>query len=124
VATLQVGSTNYINGAKKAAYLAGPCVKQDPTTLTLADILQQKFIALFGWGQMEAWADERRFQYDNSVFQGFVKPGSLFADNAGKQVYRVRPRYNSEYIWNIPALTKIGATLPDYHTKQPWFIQP
>jgi len=124
VATSQVGTTNYISATAKAAYLAGPCVKQTPDLLQMSDILQQKFIALFGWGQLEAWADERRFHYDNSIFQGFVKPGSLYPDNSGKQVYRMRPRYNSEYIWNVPALTKIGATQPDYHTKEPWFIQP
>lgn len=124
VANLQVGTTNYISATAKAAYLAGPCVKQDAASLTLADILQQKFIAQFGWGQQEAWVDERRFQYDTSIFQGFVKPGSLYTDNGGKQVYRLRPRYNSEYIWNVPALRSIGALDPDYHTKLTWFAQP
>jgi hypothetical protein len=121
---VQVGATNYISATAKAAYLAGPCVRQDANSLQMSDIMQQKFIALFGWGQLEAWADLRRFRYDTSIFQGFVKPGSLSTDNGGKQVYRVRPRYNSEYIWNIPSLQRIGALQPDYHTKEPWFILP
>ncbi|QQL49228.1 SusD/RagB family nutrient-binding outer membrane lipoprotein [Mucilaginibacter ginkgonis] len=118
------GSTNYISATAQAAYLAGPSVRQSAATLKLSDILQQKFISLFLWNPLEQWADERRYQYDANIFQGFVKPGTLYADNAGKQVYVVRPRYNSEYIWNIPALQSFGATAPDYHTTKPWFILP
>ena len=121
---VQVGGTNYISATAKAAYLAGKCVKQDANSLQMSDIMQQKFIALFGWGQLEAWADMRRFRYDTGIFQGYVKPGSLYTDNGGKQVYRIRPRYNSEYIWNVPSLQRIGALQPDYHTKEPWFILP
>ena len=118
------GTQGNISAAAKAAYLAGPCVKQSSATLQISDIMQQKFISLFVWGNLEAWADERRYNYDTNVFQGFQKPGSLYTDNVGKQVYLIRPRYNSEYIWNIPSLTAIGALQPDYHTKKPWFILP
>jgi hypothetical protein len=118
------GTQNYISAAAKAAYMAGPCVRQTAATLQLSDIMQQKFISLFVWGNLEAWADERRYSYDPSIFQGYNKPGTLYPDNAGKQVYLVRPRYNSEYIWNVPALKAIGALQPDYHTTKPWFILP
>ncbi|WP_419802171.1 SusD/RagB family nutrient-binding outer membrane lipoprotein [Mucilaginibacter sp.] len=118
------GSQNYISAAAKAAYLAGPCVRQSAATLQLSDIMQQKFISLFVWGNFEAWADERRYNYDPGIFQGFQKPDALYPDNAGKQVYLLRPRYNSEYIWNVPALKAIGALQPDYHTTKPWFILP
>lgn len=118
------GTQNSISAAAKAVYMAGPCVRQSAATLQLSDIMQQKFISLFVWGNFEAWADERRYNYDTSIFQGFQKPGALYPDNAGKQVYLLRPRYNSEYIWNVPALKAIGALDPDYHTKKPWFILP
>ena len=118
------GTQNYISAAAKAAYLAGPCVRQSATNLQLSDIMQQKFISLFVWGNFEAWADERRYNYDPAIFQGFQKPGALYPDNAGKQVYLLRPRYNSEYIWNVPSLKAIGALDADYHTKKPWFILP
>ena len=119
-----IGPQNYITDAAKAAYLAGPCVRQSAGTLQLSDILQQKFIALFVWGAPEVWADERRYQYDTNIFQGYVKPTTIYPDNAGKQVYLLRPRYNSEYIWNVPALKLIGALNADYHTTKPWFILP
>jgi len=118
------GTQNLIPAAQQAAYLAGPSVRQTAASLKLSDILQQKFIAQFLYNPIEAWSDERRYNYDATIFQGFTKPGTLFADNAGKQVYVVRPRYNSEYIWNVPALQKIGATAPDYHTTKPYFILP
>ena len=118
------GNQNFISATSQAKYLAGKSVRQSAATLKLSDILQQKFIALFLWNPFEAWSDERRYGYDATIFQGFVRPGTLYPDNAGKQVYLVRPRYNSEYIWNVPALQKIGATAPDYHTTKPWFILP
>ena len=86
--------------------------------------MQQKFISLFVWGNIEAWSDIRRYNYDPSVFQGYQTPTPIFPDNGGKQVYLLRPRYNSEYIWDIPELTAIGALAPDYHTVKPYFILP
>lgn len=118
------GNQNYISPAAQTAYLTGPSVRQSAATLKLSDILQQKFISLFLWNPIEAWSDERRYSYDGTIFQGYIKPGTLYPDNAGKQVYVVRPRYNSEYIWNVPALKAIGATDPDYHTTKPYFILP
>ena len=122
--TSLTGTQGKITAAQKAAYLAGPCVRQSAATLTLSDIMQQKFISLFVWGNLEAWADIRKYGYDQSIFQGYNKPSYIYPDNSGKQVYVVRPRYNSEYIWNIPALQSFGATAPDYHTTKPWFILP
>ncbi|MEN0052190.1 MAG: SusD/RagB family nutrient-binding outer membrane lipoprotein [Mucilaginibacter sp.] len=123
-ATALAGNQKFITDAAITAYLQGPCVKQSASALTLADIMQQKFISLYVWGSLEAWADERRYNYDTNIFQGFSKPGTLYPDNGGKQVYLVRPRYNSEYIWNVPALKTFGGLDPDYHTKKPWFILP
>jgi hypothetical protein len=48
----------------------------------------------------------------------------LFLNNNGKLVYRARPRYNSEYLYNIPELTRIGALALDYHTVEQWFSKP
>jgi hypothetical protein len=38
-------------------------------------------------------------------------------------VYRARPRYNSEYLYNVAELDRIGALALDYHTKEMWFSQ-
>ncbi|MEO7821993.1 MAG: SusD/RagB family nutrient-binding outer membrane lipoprotein, partial [Gemmatimonadaceae bacterium] len=58
------------------------------------------------------------------VFRGFAIPTTLYADNAGKIVERIRPRYNSEYVWNRAALDVIGGLATDYHTKPMWITEP
>jgi hypothetical protein len=124
IASSLTGTQKYISQAAIDAYMTGPSVRQTAAQLQLSDILQQKFISLFVWGAPEAWSDMRRYDYSTQYFQGYVKPTTIYADNAGKQVYLLRPRYNSEYIWNVPALKLIGALEPDYHTKKPWFVLP
>jgi hypothetical protein len=128
---VQLYNNTPITTVERSAYLAGPNVKQSAATLTLTDIMLQKYIALWGWGFVETWVDLRRYRYtDNDpmtnqpVFKGFVVPSNLQALNAGRLAYRIRPRYNSEYVWNRPELERIGATLPDYHLKPIWFSLP
>ncbi len=132
-----------ITPAVKANYMADPRVipvTADASSMTLTKIMLQKYIALYAWGIQETWADMRRYHYtdkdpatNQQVYAGFIAPSgaNLFAGppgtgNNGKLVYRFRPRYNSEYLYNIPALTAIGAypTNNDYHTKEMWFSKP
>jgi hypothetical protein len=84
----------------------------------------QKYIAQWGWGFLETWCDLRKYDYDPTVFTSFTLPDPYFVDNNGKPAYRVRPRYNSEYIWNVDALTAIGGFEIDFHTKKMWIHQP
>lgn len=112
-------------------YLNDPkAVPTDPAKLTLSMIMCQKFIALWGYGYVEAWTDLRKYHYtdldpktNEQVFSNFTPPstGELATENDGKLVYRVRPRYNSEYVWNLDAIKKIGADKLDYHTEEMWF---
>ncbi len=47
--------------------------------------------------------------------------------NDGSPSYRVRPRYNSEYMWNKPALLSlkpISGMADNYQTSIPWFAYP
>lgn len=118
-----------ITAAEKAAFLADPRVV--PANLTLTHIMSQKYIALWAWGHVELWTDMRRYHYTDidpasglQVYPGFTPPTNLYVDNAGKVVQRIRPRYNSEYVWNIPALTAIGGLALDYHTKPMWITEP
>ena len=121
-----------ITATDKAAWLGDTTVVPlDPAGLTLSHIMSQKYIAQWGWGHNELWMDMRRYHYTDldpvsgvQVFRGFALPTTLYADNGGKPVYRIRPRYNSEYVWNVPALTKIGGLDPAYHTKRLWITEP
>jgi hypothetical protein len=58
------------------------------------------------------------------VFKGFTLPASYFTDNLNKPAYRVRPRFNSEYVWNLDQLKLFGGDKADYHTYEQWFSKP
>ncbi len=118
-----------ITGTAKTAFLATPTVV--PATVTLSHIMSQKYIAQWAWGHNEMWMDMRRYHYTDldpvsgvEIFRGFAPPTNLYGDNGGKLVQRIRPRYNSEYVWNVPGLDAIGGLAPDYHTKPLWITQP
>ncbi|HEV8449198.1 MAG TPA: RagB/SusD family nutrient uptake outer membrane protein [Gemmatimonadaceae bacterium] len=122
-----------IGAAEKAAFLADPRIIPSAAQLTLTQIMSQKYIAQWAWGHNELWMDMRRYHYtdvdpasNTQVYPGFAPPTStlLYVDNGGKIAQRIRPRYNSEYVWNIPALSAIGGLALDYHTKPVWITQP
>ncbi|MBI3139476.1 MAG: SusD/RagB family nutrient-binding outer membrane lipoprotein [Sphingobacteriales bacterium] len=107
-------------------------IPSDANDITLTHIMMQKYIALYVHGAMETWVDMRRFHYtDNDpqtglqVYRDFTPPSGsdLYPNNNGKLIYRLRPRFNSEYVWNLNELTRIGAVALDYHTKEQWFSQ-
>jgi hypothetical protein len=125
-------SPTQISATEKAAFLASPNIVPTAANLTLSHIMSQKTIAQFGWGHNELWMDMRRYHYTDvdpqtptiQIFRGFTPPTNLFADNAAKVVQRIRPRYNSEYVWNRDALDKIGGLAITYHTVPMWIITP
>jgi SusD/RagB-like outer membrane lipoprotein len=127
---LDAGQTpTQITAGEKAAFLADTNIV--PATVTLSHIMSQKFIAQWAWGHNEVWMDMRRYHYTDldpvsglQVFRGFVAPTTLYADNGGKVARRIRPRFNSEYVWNLDALRAIGGDATDYHTKSLWITEP
>ncbi len=127
-----IPAANLITAAVRDAFLANPSVvPASSNDLTLSHIMLQKYIALFGHGALETWVDMRRYHYTDvknglQVYRDFVPPSGtvLWTDNNSEKVYRVRYRYNSEYVWNIAELTKLGAEKPDWHTKEVWFSKP
>jgi hypothetical protein len=112
-----------ISAADKAAFLANPSIA--PATITLSHILGQKYIAQWAWAFVEAWTDMRRYHYTDmdavsgtQVFRGFAFPTNYYPDNNNKPAQRVRPRYNSDYVWNRDELNKIGG-LTSITTRSP-----
>jgi hypothetical protein len=121
-----------ITAAEKADFLADPAiVPTSAANLTLTQIMSQKYIALWGWGHNEIWMDLRRYHYTDidpasgrQVYPGFAPPTNLYPDNGGKLAWRIRPRFNSEYVWNREGLDAIGGLATDYHTVPTWIITP
>jgi hypothetical protein len=127
-----VPASRLITPAIRDSYIANPIVVPVAEDLTFSHILLQKYIALYGHGIHETWTDMRRFHYTDpdpsgtgQVYADFVPPSGvdLFTNNNGKLTYRARPRYNSEYLYNVAELQRIGALELDYHTKEQWFTQ-
>jgi hypothetical protein len=111
-----------ITTAARNAYITNAMVT--PAALTLSHIMLQKFISLWPYGMEETWVDIRKYQYDPNVYTGYASVASLYPDNNNKLVQRARPRFNSEYLWNVSELQAIGATAIDYHTVPVWFSKP
>jgi len=124
--TTNYSVTTAISSTEKATY-TNAVVPTDATALTMSKILCQKYIHMWVWAPYETWTDFRRFHYTDTftgestqVFAGYTLP-ALASENNGKLIYRIRPRYNSEYVWNSAALKIIGGLELDYHTKPIWF---
>lgn len=86
-----------------------------------------------------SWTTDNVYHKENSdvnrIYKGFYLPpadvqnrrAKFGAINQGSPCYRLRPRYNSEYMWNMPSLKKITPIAGDaenYHTSIVWFAQP
>jgi len=119
--------------AAKADYLASSTIVPTANNLTLSHIMLQKYISQYGFGMQITWVDLRRYHYTdldpvtgNQVYADFTLPtgSDLYPNNNGKWPYRCRPRYNSEFLYNIAALDLVGGRQLDYHTKEQWFSQP
>jgi len=119
-----------ITPASRASFLANAIIVPSSANLTLSHIMLQKYIASYGYGILETWVDIRRYHYTDQengvqVYADFTPPSGidLFVNNNNKLVYRARPRFNSEYLYNVKELERIGAIALDYNTKEQWFSQ-
>lgn len=132
-----IPASKVITPAMKAVYIANTAVvPATPAGLTRTHIMLQKYIALYGWGVHQTWTDMRKYHYKDidpettkQVYADFITPPTspinfLVTTNLGKLVYRCRPRFNSEYLYNIPELTRLGALNNDYNTYECWFSMP
>jgi hypothetical protein len=130
---VSVPAARRMTDAQRDAYLNNSSVVPAAADLTLSHIMMQKYISMYGWGVTEVWVDMRRYHYTDldaatgqQVYRDFAPPTGidLYTNNLGKWIYRVRPRYNSEYLYNVDELNRLGAFAPDYITKECWFSKP
>ena len=88
-----------------------------------------------GNGWQETMLDQKWDTNPDKVYKGlFLLPaqvqgrkGTYNIANQGAPSYRLRPRYNSEYMWNLPSLEQlkpIAGTAENYQTSIPWFAYP
>lgn len=113
-----------ITAAEITAYMTSSEVAQTAADLKISDIMGQKYIVQWGWAGLETFCDLRKYHYDVSVFTQFKPLEASQFVNKDKYVYRHRPRYNSEYIWNRAGLAEFGGLDADYVYKETWFSLP
>ncbi|WP_312335174.1 SusD/RagB family nutrient-binding outer membrane lipoprotein [Sphingobacterium sp.] len=88
-----------------------------------------------GNGWIQALLEQKWDTNPAKVYKGFYlapaqvdsRKGSYDVRNEGAPCYRLRPRYNSEYMWNLQSLEvlqPIAGTADNYHTSIPWFAYP
>ncbi len=86
-----------------------------------------------------SWTAQRTYYKADTdptrVYKGFYlesadvtnRRGAFASTNLGSPSYRILPRYNSEYIWNISALSAlkpISGLAANYNTSMVWFCLP
>jgi hypothetical protein len=87
-------------------------------------------------GSWTSTSVDQKWDTDPSkVYKGFYlapaqvqhRKGSYNVLNEGSPTYRIRPRYNSEYMWNqrsLETLLPISGMSDKYQTSIPWFAYP
>ena len=89
----------------------------------------------YGNGWDKTTLDQKLDEDPTKVYKGFWlapaqvegRKGTYNADNNGSPCFRLRPRYNSEYMWNktnLDALLPIGGQELDYQCSIMWFCYP
>lgn len=61
------------------------------------------------------------------IYAAELRGNKFNEKNNGSPCYRIRPRFNSEYMWNVPSLETlkpISGTADDYQCSIPWFAYP
>lgn len=111
-----------VAAAARDLYLASPAVAQSAATLTLKNIMQQKYIAMFM--NPESWTDLRKLDYSQDIYTGFYYPSNpnpiALASTANP--YPRRLLYPITEIQLNPAeVEKQGANAQDYFLKPLWW---
>lgn len=127
------GNTAPITSIQIAQYKSTPAFKTmaNAGSLTLTDIMLQKYIGDWAWNPFETWSDVRRYHYfdldpvtNDQVYKSFVIPFYNLNNQGPKPAYRFLPTNFSEFDWNEAEIRRLGGFNIDYHTYEMWYSQP
>ncbi|MGF1638687.1 MAG: SusD/RagB family nutrient-binding outer membrane lipoprotein [Cyclobacteriaceae bacterium] len=98
-------------------------VVNNENNITLSHIITQKMIALYL--QPEAWVDMRRHDYSDEVYPGLTRPESVDQSIFGEDKWIARIPYNmeTEYIYNLPEIDRLGAKEASFLAVKLWWMQ-
>ncbi|MEN7550797.1 SusD/RagB family nutrient-binding outer membrane lipoprotein [Rapidithrix thailandica] len=108
-----------VDEAAIGEYLQQDFIAVDANELTLSHIMMQKYIA--GYLSPETWVDLRRHDYSEEVYPGLELPEFIDDDLEGKWIRRFPYDPQTEYIYNLPEIERLGAQAPNFTTTRVWW---
>ncbi len=104
-------------------YLASRACAQSAATLTLKNIMEQKYIAMFI--HPEQWVDMRRMDYSTNIYPGLTQPTGVNTELQGQWVRRFLPG-SIEILYNINnAYSELGRiSNAQWMTTPVWWDRP
>ncbi|WP_345108370.1 SusD/RagB family nutrient-binding outer membrane lipoprotein [Hymenobacter algoricola] len=108
-------------------YLASAAAAQTPATLTIRNIMEQKYIAMFL--NPESWSDLRRYDFSTQIYVNLVYP--TYPANVPQASQPLKGQFPrrllpglTEVQYNPGEIARIGANDPDYVTRPLWWDMP
>ena len=111
-----------VTPAARDLYLSSPAVAQTAAALTLKNIMQQKYIAMFM--NPESWVDLRKLDYSQDIYTGFyypLNPNPVALANTANPYPRRLLYPLTEIQLNPAEVEKQGANAQDYFLKPLWW---
>ncbi|MFO7874651.1 MAG: SusD/RagB family nutrient-binding outer membrane lipoprotein [Bacteroidales bacterium] len=90
-----------------SSYKESPAVAQSADELEIADIMMQKYIALYL--QPETWVDMRRYHYAQHAYPELEYPANALDIYEGEWIKRMPYDPQTEYIYNPNEIERLGA---------------
>ncbi|KAA9338170.1 SusD/RagB family nutrient-binding outer membrane lipoprotein [Hymenobacter busanensis] len=110
-----------VPAAQITTYLASAAVAQTEADLSLKNIMEQKYIALFL--NPEAWVDMRRYDFAPTIYPNLTYPVGASANARGE--YPRRLLYpTAEVSFNLAEVLKAGGNEPTFIIKRMWWDMP
>lgn len=103
------------------SYMGSAKVAQNASALTIADIMLQKYIALYLQG--ETWTDIRRYGYSKKAYPNLYYPRYALTEWTGRYIQRLPYDPQTEYVYNPKEIARLGASARDWVFKPVWWAE-
>ncbi len=102
-------------------YIISQAVAQSAGQLQIANIMMQKYIALYL--QPETWVDMRRYHYSNTAYPELEYPENALDIYDGEWIKRMPYDPQTEYIYNPNEIERLGARDDNWVVTPFWWIE-
>ncbi|MFZ4862612.1 SusD/RagB family nutrient-binding outer membrane lipoprotein [Sphingobacterium sp. Mn56C] len=103
------------------SFLGSTKIVQDAGKLKIADIMMQKWVALYL--QAESWVDMRRYKYSLNAYPDLYYPKYALAEWGGRYIQRFVYDPQTEYVYNPKEIERLGAAARDWVFMPLWWTE-